>query len=127
MEPGISIPILPARDLAETRDFYERLGFQAAGWWPTTFGGYAILRRGDLSMHFFSFKEIVPGQNYAQCYWRVNDVDALYAEFETAGLLGSGIPRLDALANRPWGMREFSIIDPSGNLVRIGRQIESTP
>ena len=29
MEPGISIPILPARDLAETRDFYERLGFQA--------------------------------------------------------------------------------------------------
>jgi catechol 2,3-dioxygenase-like lactoylglutathione lyase family enzyme len=125
MEPGISIPILPARDLAETRDFYERLGFQAAGWWPTTFGGYAILRRGDLSMHFFSFKEIVPGQNYAQCYWRVNDVDALYAEFETAGLPGSGIPRLDALANRPWGMREFSIVDPSGNLVRIGRQSES--
>ena len=126
MEPGISIPILPARDLAETREFYERLGFQAAGWWPATFGGYAILRRGDLSMHFFSFKEIVPGQNYAQCYWRVNDVDALYAEFETAGLPGSGIPRLDDLANRPWGMREFSIVDPSGNLVRIGRQIESS-
>jgi len=32
MDPGIAIPILPARDLRETRAFYERLGFAAAGW-----------------------------------------------------------------------------------------------
>jgi len=42
MEPGMAIPILPARDLSETREFYERLGFQAAGWWPNTFGGRRI-------------------------------------------------------------------------------------
>ena len=125
MEPGIAIPILPARDLAETRAFYERLGFQAAGWWPTTFGGYAILRRGDLSMHFFSFEDISPDQNYAQCYWRVNDVDALYAEFQAVGLSRSGIPRLDPVEDKPWGMREFAIVDLNGNLVRVGRQIAS--
>jgi len=125
MEPGIAIPILPARDLYETRAFYERLGFQAAGWWPTQFGGYAILRRGDLSMHFFLFEDISPYQNYAQCYWRVNDVDALYAEFQTADLSRSGIPRLDPVEDKPWGMREFSIVDPNGNLVRVGRQIAS--
>jgi len=125
MEPGIAIPILPARDLAETRAFYERFGFQAAGWWPTTFGGYAILRRGDLSMHFFSFEDISPDQNYAQCYWRVNDVDALYAEVNAVGLSSSGIPRLDPVEDKPWGMREFSIVDPNGNLVRVGRQIAS--
>jgi len=28
MEPGIAIPILPARDLKETRQFYERLGLE---------------------------------------------------------------------------------------------------
>ena len=123
MEPGIAIPILPARDLVETRAFYERLGFEAAGWWPSAFGGYAILVRGDLSMHFFSFADIVPGENYAQCYWRVNDVDALYAEFQAVGLSRSGIPRCDHLGDKPWGMREFAIVDPSGNLVRIGRQI----
>jgi len=125
MEPGVAIPILPARDLSETRAFYERLGFQAAGWWPIEFGGYAILRRGDLSMHFFSFADISPDQNYAQCYWRVKDVDALYAEFQAAGLSRSGIPRLDPVGDKPWGMREFSIIDPNGNLVRVGRQIAS--
>lgn len=32
MDPGVAIPILPSRDLNETRAFYERLGFHAAGW-----------------------------------------------------------------------------------------------
>jgi catechol 2,3-dioxygenase-like lactoylglutathione lyase family enzyme len=123
MEPGITIPILPARDLDETRAFYERLGFQAPGWWPTEFGGYAILRRGDLSMHFFLFPDISSDQNYAQCYWRVKDVDALYAEFAGAGLPRQGTPRLEPVEDREWGMREFSIIDPNGNLVRVGQLI----
>jgi len=122
MDPGVAIPILPARDLVETRAFYERLGFRAAGWWPHEFGGYAILVRGDLSMHFFAFGEIAPGENYAQCYWRVKDVDALYAEYEAAGLSRSGMPRLEPVEDKPWGMREFAIIDPTGNLVRIGQQ-----
>lgn len=122
MEPGISIPILPARDLAETRKFYEGLGFEAAGWWPREFGGYAILRRGDLSMHFFAFEDISPLENYAQCYWRVNDADALYAEYRGSGLPSSGVPRLDDIHDRAWGMREFAIVDPNGNLVRIGHE-----
>lgn len=122
MEPGIAIPILPARDLAETRAFYERLGFEATGWWPGAFGGYAILVRGDLTMHFFSFADIVPGESYAQCYWRVDDVDALHAEFQALALPRAGIPRLDPVGNKPWGMREFALVDPNGTLVRVGQQ-----
>lgn len=122
MEPGIAFPILPARDLDEARVFYERLGFRAAGWWPKEFGGYAILRRGDLAMHFFRYDDISPSENYAQCYWRVNDVDALHVEFRAVGLPSSGTPRLEAVEDKPWGMREFAIIDPSGNLVRVGQE-----
>jgi len=121
-EPGIAIPILPARDLAETRAFYEALGFSVAGWWPEEFGGYASLVRGDLTMQFFAYDDLSPFENYAQCYWRVKDVDALHAEYQTAGLPSSGVPRLDAVENKPWGMREFAIVDPSGNLVRIGQK-----
>ena len=124
MNPGISIPILPSRDLLETRAFYERLGFQTPGWWPDTFGGYAILRRGDLAMHFFKFPELSPLENYGQCYWRVEDVDALYNEFQKAGIPKSGTPRLDAIEDRPWGMREFAIVDPNGNLVRVGQELQ---
>ena len=121
MEPGIAIPILPARDLGETRKFYEALGFRAAGWWPEEFGGYAILVRGDLSMHFFAYKDLPPSGNYAGCYWRVNDVDALCAKFQAADLPHSDAPHLSTAENKPWGMREFAIVDPNGNLVRVGQ------
>src|SRR5215510_12201894 len=70
------------------------LGFRTAGWWPRQFGGYAILIRGDLIMHFFAFADISRDKNYGQCYWRVQDVDALYAEVHAAGLPSSGTPRL---------------------------------
>jgi len=123
----VSIPILPSRDLAETRSFYERLGFEAAGWWPDTFGGYAIMRKGDLSMHFFKFPELSPGENYAQCYWRVVDVDAFYDDIARAKLPSHGIPRVSEPEDRPWGMREFALNDPNGNLVRIGQQIRPAP
>ena len=120
-EPGIAIPILSARDLVETRAFYEALGFHTTGWWPE-FGGYASLVRGDLTMHFFAYEDLLPSENYAQCYWRVKDVNALHAEYATLGLPSSGIPRLDLVENKPWGMREFAIVDPNGNLVRVGQQ-----
>ena len=75
-------------------------------------------------MHFFRFPELSPGQNYAQCYWRVEDVDALYRQAQAAGMPDSGTPRLDAVEDKPWGMREFAIIDPNGNLVRVGQALQ---
>jgi len=121
MDPGIAIPILPARDLSETRTFYERLKLEVRVWWPNAFGGYAILGRGDLTMHFFHHPELSPLENYAGCYWRVADVDALYADAHGAGLPSAGTPRVTALEAKPWGMREFAIVDPNGNLVRVGQ------
>jgi hypothetical protein len=32
-----------------------------------------------------------------------------------------GIPRMDAIENKSWGMREFAIVDEDGNLLRIGQ------
>lgn len=117
-----SIPILPARDLQETRAFFERLGFRTTGWWPHEFGGYAILVREDLSMHFFSSSDLSPLENYAQCYWRVNDVDVLHTECAKVGLPGAGTPRLSTVEDKPWGMREFALVDPNGNLIRVGEE-----
>lgn len=120
MEPGLAIPILPARNLDETRAFYERIGFQVVGWWPREFGGYAIIARGDLKMHFFLYSDLSPLENYAQCYWHVKSVDALHAEYSSSGLQGTGTPRLSAIEDKPWGMREFALVDPNGNLIRVG-------
>ena len=106
----------------ETRTFYEGLGFVATGWWPSEFGGYAILKRGDLEMHFFSYSDLSPLTNYAGCYWRVNDVEVLHAGCVGTGLPTAGTPRLTSIEEKPWGMREFALVDPNGNLIRVGQR-----
>ena len=116
-------PILPSRDLAETRAFYAKLGFTS--WW----GGrgpwdYEIVSRGNLVVHFFTDSGLVPGESESSCYWRVEDADALHREFAALGLPLEGIPRLAAPADEPWGMREFSLVDPSGNRLRIGHELQ---
>ena len=30
---------------------------------------------------------------------------------------------MDTLEDKPWGLREFAILDPDGNLLRIGQVI----
>jgi catechol 2,3-dioxygenase-like lactoylglutathione lyase family enzyme len=117
-------PILPARDLEETRAFYQKLGFRAwwkgRGPWP-----YEIVSRGHLVVHFFAESGLVPGDNETSCYWRVKDADEFYQEFAALGLPSEGIPRLTSPLNQPWGMREFTLVDPSGNVVRVGHDLDA--
>jgi hypothetical protein len=118
-----SEPILPSRDLTETRGFYERLGFES--WWKGRGPwDYEIVSRGNLVLHFFLESSLAPGQNDSSCYLRVMDADQLHAELSALQLPTEGIPRLTAPATQPWGMREFAVVDPSGNLLRIGHNLD---
>lgn len=118
-----AIPILPSRNIAETTAFYRELGFQGG---PHDHdANYALFDRGGIELHFFSFPELDPTTSYAGCYLRVADAKAWYDAFAQVALPKTGIPRLDALSAKPWGMLEFALVDPSGNLIRVGQQIES--
>jgi len=116
-----AIPTLPSRSIPETVAFYERLGF-AAGL-PGGGGDYAILTRAHVELHFFGHPDLDPATSSAGCYIRVQDVDGLHAAFAPAHLPAAGIPRMDPPATRPWGMREFAVVDPDGNLLRIGQPL----
>ena len=117
-----AIPILPARSLDETIAFYARFGF-AVGYRQDEPEPYAILGRGLVELHFFGFPDLRPQDSYAGCYLRVSDVDRLHADWSALGLPAAGIPRLTEVRNESWGMREFALVDPNGNLVRVGEQI----
>ena len=120
MKPtDLAIPILPSRSLSSTLAFYGRLGFE--GEILGEGDAYAILTRGDLEIHFFLHTESVPAESWAGCYLRVADVEPLYEAFLAAGLPLRGIPRMDAIENKPWSMREFAIVDEDGNLLRVGQ------
>jgi catechol 2,3-dioxygenase-like lactoylglutathione lyase family enzyme len=119
-----SEPILPARNLDETRAFYQKLGFVS---WHNGRGpwAYEIFSRGHLVIHFFEEPELTPSENDTSCYWRVRDADWCYQEFARLNLQSEGIPRLTAPEDQPWGMREFTLVDPSGNLVRVGHDLDA--
>lgn len=121
MQPhDIAIPVLPSRSLKDTLDFYRRLGFEGE---IMGRGSYAALTRGTLELHFFAHPELRPAESHAGCYLRVTDVESTYQAFSLAGLPRHGFPRQDALEDKPWGMREFAIVDPDGNLVRVGQPL----
>jgi catechol 2,3-dioxygenase-like lactoylglutathione lyase family enzyme len=118
----LAIPTLPCRSVGAATDFYRRLGFEGGA--HEFNPEYAIFRRGDVELHFFTHKELVPAESSAGCYIRVLDVESIYAACSVNGLPASGIPRMDRLEDKPWGLREFAIVDPDGNLLRIGQIIQ---
>jgi catechol 2,3-dioxygenase-like lactoylglutathione lyase family enzyme len=116
----IAIPILPSRSLNDTLAFYRQLGFEGR---IHSHGDYAILTRQTVELHFFTHKELRPAESSAGCYLRVSDAENIYQAFAAAKLPRKGIPRQDALEDKPWGMREFAIVDPDGNLLRVGQPL----
>jgi hypothetical protein len=49
----------------------------------------------------------------------VTEVEKLYAEYKSAGVVHPN----GELQNRPWKMKEFSILDNNGNLIHFGQDI----
>ncbi|MSQ52021.1 MAG: VOC family protein [Betaproteobacteria bacterium] len=118
----IAIPTMPARDLAETIDFYKTLDFMLAYRHPDL-DDYVILRRGPLELQFFQWPDLNIQTSFTGCYIRVNDVDAIYQSFAGARLPARGSPSLGGIKRRAWGMREFHLVDCNGNLLRVGEPI----
>jgi len=122
------IPLLPCRSIDEQLAFYESIGFEVT-YRQKAPNVYASVRRGLIELHFFTMKGYEPATSYSTCYVLVADIDALYADFR-AGLkqaLGRiptrGIPRIGALKDMSYGVRQFLMTDPGGNIIRIGQPL----
>jgi len=108
---------LPARDLAATAAFYGRLGFAEA----YRDDGWMILTRGALELEFFAHPELDPqGSAFSACI-RVDDPDALLAEWRRLGLSEDpkDIPRLTGFFRPGAAPRMFALVDPDGSLLRV--------
>lgn len=118
----LAIPVLPARDLSETIEFYKPLEFLLAYRHPEL-DDYIILRRGPFELQFFQWPDLDIQTSFTGCYLRVSDVDAIYQSFAGARLPARGTPSLGGVKRCVWGMREFHLIDCNGNLLRVGEPI----
>jgi uncharacterized glyoxalase superfamily protein PhnB len=51
----------------------------------------------------------------------VADVDAWWQHTKDQGLAAKYGVKIDVPVNQPWGIRDFTVLDPSGVLWRIGQ------
>lgn len=115
MDGDRTVPNLPVRDLAVTREFYGAFGFACT----YLDDGWMILDRGPLRLEFFAWQEHNPATTASRCTVRLADVDELVDAIRDAGVpvRPRGIPRLEPVMMQEWGMRAGHLIDPDGNLL----------
>lgn len=118
--------ILPSRNLDETFEFYSRLGFELRGA-PIEKYRYLIIGRGSIELHFWDAPDVDPLTTDASCYIRVEDADALHREWKGVGIQSDPATgsRLMPPVNTDYGIREFALVDQSGNLLRVGSPLHT--
>ena len=131
---GRVIPALPVRDVgAAVANYRDRFGFEARHEEP----GFAVIARDDAVVHLWGATDedwrsrdnllarpIDSGAESflagtASCRIEVRDVDGLFLELESCGVLHdvsrSGVEETD------FGTREFATVDLDGNLLTFFR------
>jgi hypothetical protein len=82
--------------------------------------GYLMVQKDNIQIHFFEFRELVPAENYGQVYIRTGDIETLYQTMLTRKI---SIHPAGNLQVKPWGQKEFSILDPDNNLLTFGETV----
>ncbi|MFC9999388.1 bleomycin resistance protein [Nocardia sp. NPDC127526] len=123
-----TIPRLMARSIDPVADFYTALGFEIT-FRQTAPYQFLSVKRGGIELNFYGDKKFDPTTSTHGCLIDTDDVDYLFAAF-TEGLrqaFGSvptqGLPRVGALKNKTYGVREFLLNDPAGNTIQIAQPI----
>lgn len=107
-------PVFAIRDLAEAIEYYtEKLGFRVSWTWgtPATRAGVA-LSGVEIQLKGVGLGA-PPGQSVVYCHMK--DVDSYYAACKSRGACIAM-----EIADRPWAMRDFRVLDRSGNRIGFG-------
>ncbi|UJF30141.1 VOC family protein [Kaistella sp. 97-N-M2] len=109
------VPKLPMRKKDRTLQYYvDRLQFNLR----RDYGDYLILEKDEIEIHFFLFENLNPNKNYGQIYVRTNDIEQLYRNLLERNVeIHPNAP----LETKPWGQKEFALLDPDHNLITFGQ------
>jgi uncharacterized glyoxalase superfamily protein PhnB len=109
---------VPAQDFDLSKRFYQDFGFDLA--WSDA--ALAYLRHGTSSFLLQNFYNKAHADNFMM-HLLVENVDAWWRHIQDQGLTAKYGVRADPPEDRPWGIRDFVLVDPSGVLWRVGQNI----
>ncbi len=112
-----TVPIMATGNLDQSVEFYtQKLGFSLVNRFEEA--GYLIFERGGVYLHLSRY-DTTPETNPFTCYIYVENIEPLYQEYQAAGAVHPNGP----LETKPYGVREFAVLDNSGNCLRIGQRV----
>jgi catechol 2,3-dioxygenase-like lactoylglutathione lyase family enzyme len=117
-----AVPALAVSDERRAVAFFV----DVAGFEEVTHGGrpLGILRRDTVELHLWVPDGSAPGAERdlagtTSCRIEVSGIEALYERCKSRSAVHPNAP----LGEKPWGTREFGILDPDGNLVMFYERI----
>lgn len=112
-----AVPVLTARNVSETADFWtKKLGFTQ----EFAEKDFAGVVRDDVTLYISWVEDQVVADN-TQAWVSVRGLEKIYAEW--AAVVSTDFsrvpgPAMTEISDRPWG-REFAVRDPAGNCVHF--------
>ena len=107
---------VPAKDFPRSMQFYKDLGFSLS--WSDDHLAY--FHHGASSFLLQNFYEPTHAANFMM-HLLVEDVDAWWAHFEASNVVQTYGIKAEPPELRPWGLRDFIFVDPTGVLWRVGQ------
>ena len=114
--------VLAVKDLKVEAEYYiDKLGFDrdftAPGWEFLSFGDFKVML-GECSDEMTAEET---GNHSWFAHALVENVDDVYQEF-----VNRGAKILSFIADKPWGIREFSVVTPDGHRIVFGQLIKTS-
>jgi uncharacterized glyoxalase superfamily protein PhnB len=98
--------------------FTEKLGFTEYN----RVGGWSFLQLGDFWLMVGDCQGEVPARDTGNHSWfayvNCEGIDELYQQY-----LARQVPIKEAIADKPWGLREFLVETPEGHRIKFGQTL----
>lgn len=111
---------VPARDYELSKRFYEDMGFELA--WASDDMAYFQANGSSFLLQRFYVKE--HAENFMM-HMLVEDVESWWRHVSSQRIGEKYGVRVTPPDDRPWGIRDFTVDDPTGVLWRIGQDMEN--
>lgn len=112
--------VLAVKDLAVEAEYYlNKLGFlrdfTVPGWEFLSFGAFKLM----LGECTDAMSAVETGDHSYFAHVLVENVDEIFLEF-----MSNGAEFTQHVADKPWGLREFSVRTPGGHRITYGQEIK---
>lgn len=111
-----AILVMPALNISKSTVFYEQLlGFTK----KFEFDDYAGLIRDGIEIHLWLCENRKIPEN-TSCRINVSNIEELYEEYQRVNIIHPN----GKLEQKPWGLKEFVILDLNGNAIHFAEFIK---